>query len=64
MDKEQAERMLESLQNREVEEIFVAKQDFMIFREVIVKRKDFKQFRGIAQRGGDVVYQYMDEPRS
>ncbi|MCM3123519.1 hypothetical protein QNH36_08050 [Mesobacillus sp. AQ2] len=64
MDKEQAERMLENLKNREVEEIFVAKQDFMVFREVIVKREDFKYFRGIAQRGGDVIYQYMDEPRS
>lgn len=45
MDKEQAERMLENLKNREVEEIFVAKQDFMVFREVIVKREDFKYFR-------------------
>jgi hypothetical protein len=64
MDKEQAERMLNSLKNNEVEEIFVSKQDFMIFREVIVKRADFKHFRGIAQRGGDVIYQYMDEARS
>jgi hypothetical protein len=64
LDKDQAARMLDSLRNRDVEEIFVAKQDFMVFREVIVKREDFKQFRGIAQRGGDVIYQYMDEPRS
>lgn len=64
MDKEQAVRMLDSLKNKEVDEIFVSKQDFMIFREVIVKRKDFKHYRGIAQRGGDVIYQYMDEPRS
>ncbi|HAF0292552.1 TPA: hypothetical protein G9C53_004955 [Salmonella enterica subsp. enterica serovar Typhimurium var. 5-] len=64
MDKEQAARMLDSLKNREVEEIFVSKQDFMTFREVIVEREDFKHFRGIAQRGGDVIYQYMDEPRS
>jgi hypothetical protein len=64
MDKEQALRMLESLRNREVEEIFVAKQDFMAFREVLVKREDFKQFRGIAQRGGDVIYQYLNDPRS
>ncbi|MDQ0413509.1 hypothetical protein [Mesobacillus stamsii] len=64
MDKEQAERMLENLKSREVEEIFVAKQDFMVFREAIVKRDDFKHFRGIAQRGGDVIYRYMDKPRS
>lgn len=64
MNKEEATRMLESLKNREVEEIFVSKNDFLLFREVIVKREDFKYFRGIAQRGGDVIYQYMDEPRS
>ncbi|MEH7882986.1 hypothetical protein V7654_01555 [Bacillus sp. JJ1609] len=64
MDKEQAVRMLDSLKNKEVDEIFVSKQDFMIFREVIVNREDFKHYRGIAQRGGDVIYQYLDEPRS
>jgi hypothetical protein len=64
LDKEQAIRMLESLKNKEVEEIFVAKQDFMEFREYLVKREDFKHFRGIAQRGGDVIFTYMDEARS
>lgn len=64
MDKEQAVRMLESLKNKEVEEIFVAKQDFMDFREFLVKREDFKFIRGIAQRGGDVIFRYMDEARS
>ncbi|WP_226644252.1 hypothetical protein [Mesobacillus subterraneus] len=64
MDKEQAITMLESLKNREVEEIFVAKQDFMAFREFLVKRDDFKHFRGIAQRGGDVIFTYVEEARS
>ncbi len=64
MDKDQALRMLESLKNKEVEEIFVSKQDFMAFREVLVKREDFKNYRGVAQRGGDVIFQYMDESRS
>lgn len=64
LDKEQAVQMLESLKNKEVEEIFVAKQDFMAFREFLVKRDDFKHFRGIAQRGGDVIFRYMDEARS
>ncbi|ESU32806.1 hypothetical protein G3A_09430 [Bacillus sp. 17376] len=64
MDEEQAVRMLESLKNKEVEEIFVSKQDFMEFREFLVKRDDFKHFRGIAQRGGDVIFRYMDEARS
>lgn len=64
MDKEQAVRMLESLKNKEVEEIFVSKHDFMEFREFLVIREDFKHFRGIAQRGGDVIFTYIDEARS
>jgi hypothetical protein len=64
LDKEQAVRMLESLKNKEVEEIFVSKHDFMEFREFLVKRDDFKHFRGIAQRGGDVIFRYMDDARS
>ena len=64
MDQEQAITILESLRNREVEEIFVAKQDFMAFREFLVNREDFKHFRGIAQRGGDVIFTYVDEARS
>lgn len=64
MDQEQAIRMLESLKNKEAEEIFVTKQDFMAFREFLVKREDFKHFRGIAQRGGDVVFTYVEEARS
>lgn len=64
LDKDQAITMLESLKNREVEEIFVAKQDFMAFREFLVKRDDFKHFRGIAQRGGDVIFTYVEEARS
>ncbi|WLR53689.1 hypothetical protein LC048_14280 [Mesobacillus subterraneus] len=64
MDKEQAVRMLESLKYKEVEEIFVSKQDFMIFREFLVTRDDFKHFRGVAQRGGDVIFRYVDEARS
>jgi hypothetical protein len=29
-----------------------------------VKREDFRHFRGVAQRGGDVLYQYLEEARS
>jgi hypothetical protein len=64
MNAEEANAMLESLKNGEVADIFVSKDDFLSFREVIVSREDFKYFRGIAQRGGNVIYQYMAEPRS
>jgi hypothetical protein len=56
--------VLEKLKNGEIAEYYVKKEDFLEFRMVLVSRTDFKQFRGIAQRGGDVLYQYLAEPRS
>lgn len=56
--------VLEKLKSGEISEYYVKKEDFMVFREILVKREDFKHFRGIGQRGGDVVYQYLADPRS
>ncbi|MEH7098232.1 hypothetical protein [Neobacillus vireti] len=56
--------ILDKLMNGELSEYYVSKQEFMDFRKVLVRRKDFKHFRGIGQRGGDVLYQYLKEPRS
>jgi hypothetical protein len=56
--------ILNRLMTGELSEYYVKNEDFMEFRQVLVKRKDFKHFRGIGQRGGDVLYQYLKEPRS
>lgn len=56
--------ILDRLKTGELSEYYVTKDQFMEFRQVLVKRKDFKHFRGIGQRGGDVLYQYLKEPRS
>jgi hypothetical protein len=64
MNEQLAEEILNKLRDGELSEYRVSKNDFMIFRKVLVQRKDFKHFRGIAQRGGEVVYQYMQNPRS
>jgi hypothetical protein len=64
MNKEMVDDILNRLMTGELSEYYVKKEDFMTFRDVLVKRKDFKHFRGIAQRGGDVLYQYLKEPRS
>ncbi len=56
--------ILDQLMNGELSEYYVKNEDFMEFRQILVKRKDFKHFRGIGQRGGDVLYQYLEEPRS
>jgi hypothetical protein len=64
MKYEQILEVLEQLKNGIISEYHVSKEDFLPFRSVIVKREDFKHFRGIAQRGGHVIYQYLDSPRS
>jgi hypothetical protein len=64
MTEEMANQILEKLKNGELGEYLIGRNDFLFFRQVLVKREDFKHFRGIAQRGGDVVYQYSPEARS
>ncbi|MGE7917659.1 hypothetical protein ACQKM9_01770 [Viridibacillus sp. NPDC093762] len=56
--------MLEELKNGTKKAITVDKDNFYAFREVLVKREDFKHFRGVAKQGGQVIYQYMDVARS
>ncbi len=55
---------LQLLRDREIEEIHIEKDDFLTFRAILVKQKDFKQFRGIAKHGGNIDYRYLDSPRS
>ncbi|WP_442599295.1 hypothetical protein [Neobacillus sp. D3-1R] len=55
---------LDQLKNGVINEYYVSKEDFLVFRKVLVKREDFKHFRGIAQRGGAAVYHYLEVPRS
>ena len=64
MEKEFIQQILDQLQAKEIESFRVKKEDFLTFRAEIVKRKDFKYFKGIAEIGGDVTYKYLEEPRS
>ncbi|MBM7704728.1 hypothetical protein [Metabacillus iocasae] len=64
MDQQQATQLLSQLQRGELKEFRVTKDEFLLFRKTLVQREDFKHFRGIAQRGGDVVYRYLETPRS
>jgi hypothetical protein len=64
MQEELISEILDQLMTGELTEYYVTIDKFMEFRQVLVKRKDFKHFRGIGQRGGDVLYQYLKEPRS
>ncbi|MBY0120903.1 hypothetical protein [Bacillus sp. S/N-304-OC-R1] len=64
MTEEHIKEMLDKLKNGELNEYYVSKEDFLSVRNVIVRRDDFKHFRGIAQRGGAVIYQYLEAARS
>lgn len=64
MDEREASELLERLKNGDIEELRVKREDFLIFRNVLTRRNDFKHFRGIAQKGGDIIYHYMEKPRS
>lgn len=55
---------LDMLKNGEMKEIVIEKNDFIAFREVLIQREDFKHFSGNAKQGGQVVYTYLDTPRS
>lgn len=56
--------ILDQLANGEIKEYRVTKEDFMMFREQLVKREDFKHFRGEAKHNGAIIYTYLTEPRS
>ena len=57
-------QLLDQLRNKEIEQFEVTKEEFLAFREVLVKDPQFKHFRGEAQQGGNVIYTFLEIPRS
>lgn len=57
-------QLLDQLRNKEVESITISKAEFLQFREQLVKDPQFKHFRGEAKQGGDVVFTFLDVPRT
>ncbi|MGM9928219.1 MAG: hypothetical protein ACI35P_09740 [Bacillus sp. (in: firmicutes)] len=64
MNKELANELLDKLKDGQLSEVTVQKEDFLVFREQLVNRADFKHFQGIAKHGGITSYKYMQEERS
>jgi len=58
------EEKMEMLKDREIEYLEISKEEFLSFREILVKREDFKYFSGNAMQGGKIVYTYLKNPRS
>ena len=61
---ENYEKMIEQLQNGEINTIEIQKEHFMQFREILIKHPKFKHFRGEAKQGGTVIYTFLKEARS
>ena len=58
------EKILEQLKAGELSFYKVTKEEFLKFREALVNHEQFKNFRGEAQQGGDIIYTYLVEQRS
>ena len=58
------EKILQQLKEGEISSYKIKKEEFLKFREVLVKHENFKHFRGEAQQGGDIIYTYLAEKRS
>ena len=56
--------MLNQLRNGEVKSIEISKDEYLQFREVLVKDTQFKHFRGEAKQGGNIVFTFLDKPRT
>ena len=57
-------QILDQLRNREIESYEIEKSEFLAFREVLVNDPQFKHFRGEAKQGGNIVYTFLDVPRT
>ena len=58
------EKILQQLKEGEISTYKIKKEEFLKFREVLVKHENFKNFRGEAQQGGDIIYTYLAKQRS
>ncbi|WP_017753464.1 hypothetical protein [Calidifontibacillus oryziterrae] len=55
---EEFEVIINKLRNEELKQYHVTKENFLIFRDVLVRQKDKEKIRGEALKGGDVIYTY------
>lgn len=56
--------MLNQLRNGEVTSIEINKDEYLHFREVLVKDAQFKHFRGEAKQGGNIVFTFSKIART
>jgi len=55
---ESYDQQLDKLKSGEIKEIYVPRENFMMFRDIWIKREDRKYFVGEAAHKGNVTYRY------
>lgn len=58
MTNEQAASLLEELKNGTIQELKIEKEDFLTFRQELMKAEDVSNFRGNAKHHGVTIYTY------
>ncbi|GAF66780.1 hypothetical protein BTS2_3684 [Bacillus sp. TS-2] len=58
MEKEEIVNKLQAIRNKEVPSILVQKEQFLMFREILMEQEDKQSFRGNAQHKGNIEYTY------
>jgi hypothetical protein len=55
---ESYDQRLDKLKSGEIKEIYVPRENFMMFRDIWIKREDRKYFVGEAAHNGNITYRY------
>jgi hypothetical protein len=58
------DQALQDLRVGTIDSLNISKEEFLEFREILIKQEDFKHFKGIAKQGGIVFYSYEKVARS
>lgn len=54
----------DQLKAGELKEATFSKDEFLLIREELTKRDDFKQLIGTAQHNGNIVFVWSEQPRT
>lgn len=58
------QQKLDQLRSGELQSIEIQKEQYLQFREYLVKDEQFKHFRGEAKQGGNIVFTFLELPRT
>lgn len=61
---EHYKNILDQLRNGELDQVEISKAEYLAFREVLIKDPQFKHFRGEAKQGGNIIFTFLEKPRT